>query len=507
MSGGEPNNGSVPLIPIQSRRQYGRLDYDIEHDPDDQDDRDRDHLQHHGSYHDSGVRHDVDTSYPGSSYNPTDVNMARTHIAAQLRPRRSSTKSAVLVIASYAFDWIIIIVALGISYLMGHQRPNMRPFFLEDPNISFPFTEKETVPPWLLVTCMGVIPIFVILIIALIFVPGNTVPKGTPKSLIWKRKLWELHVGWLGLALALSSAWFITNGMKNLFGKPRPDMLSRCNPDLENFEKFIVGGLRVADGFQRLVSADICQGTDKPDSQELLEDGFRSYPSGHSSSAAAGLIYLSLFIASKFAITFPFLAPAPAGQSNPAATFSAFPSRHPANQVRSRRLQASLEGERLHGAHDPETSDMFARHNKRLASARQQAAAPPLYLLIFASAPFFAAIFIASSRWYDFRHHGFDILFGFLIGLICAFFAFRWYHLPVSQGAGWAWGPRCSDKAFWAGVGSFSYAMDWEDLTQEFSPVDEEAALGDKDRSMASTGSGGLRGADDGEEGARRRAQ
>lgn len=372
----------------------------------------------------------------------------------------------------------------------------------------FPFTENETVPPWLLVTCMGVIPVIVVLIISLIFVPGNTVPKGTPKSLIWKRKLWELHVGWLGLALSLASAWFITNGMKNLFGKPRPDLLSRCNPDVDNYTQYIVGGLKVADGYQRLVSASICRGmTDRSDAQELLEDGFRSYPSGHSSSAAAGLIYLSLFIASKFAITFPFLAPAPAGQANPAATFSAFPSRHPA----ARRLQASLEQEHLHApAHDQATSELFARHNKRLASVRQQAAAPPLYLLIFAAAPFFAAIFIASSRWYDFRHHGFDILFGFLIGLICAFFAFRWYHLPISQGAGWAWGPRCSDKAFWAGVGSFSYAMDWEDLSQESGPVDEEAGLGgvgDKDRSMASTGSGGLRGGDDGEEAARRRAQ
>lgn len=359
---------------------------------------------------------------------------------------------------------------------------------------------------------MGVIPIVVVLVISLVFVPGNTVPKGTPKSLIWKRKLWELHVGWLGLALSLASAWFITNGMKNLFGKPRPDLLSRCNPDIENFTKYIVGGEAVADGFQRLVSADICRGMEnRDDAQSLLEDGFRSYPSGHSSSAAAGLVYLSLFIASKFAITFPFLAPAPAGHANPAATFSAFPSRHPGNQARSRRLQATLEQEDIHApAHDQETSDLFARHNTRLASVRQQAAAPPLYLLIFAAAPFFTAIFIASSRWFDFRHHGFDILFGFLIGLVCAFFAFRWYHLPISQGAGWAWGPRCSDKAFWAGVGSFSYAMDWEDMTQEAPPADEEAALGgvgDKVRSMASTGSGGLRVVDDGEEAARRRAQ
>lgn len=163
-------------------------------------------------------------------------------------------------------------------------------------------------PSWLLVTCSTGIPLIIIPIITLVFVPGHTVPRGTPKSLIWKRKLWELHVGWLGMALALAGAWFITNGMKNLFGKPRPDALARCNPDIENITKYFVGGVDVADGFQRLVSADICRGmADREDAADILEDGFRSYPSGHSSSAAAGLIYLSLFIASKFAITFPFL--------------------------------------------------------------------------------------------------------------------------------------------------------------------------------------------------------
>lgn len=80
-------------------------------------------------------------------------------------------------------------------------------------------------------------------------------------------------------------------------------MLSRCNPDLENWTDFIVGGLNVGTGFNRLVSIDICRGVEGRD----LADGFRSYPSGHSSSSMAGLGYLSLFIASKFAITFPFL--------------------------------------------------------------------------------------------------------------------------------------------------------------------------------------------------------
>ncbi|ROW18394.1 hypothetical protein VPNG_00295 [Cytospora leucostoma] len=426
--------------------------------------------------------------------------MDRSFIAAQARPRKRPRSSAIMVASSYVFDWIIILVMLAVSFYVGNRPPNRRYFFLEDPNISFPYTEEETVPSWLLMVCNSVIPVFVVLVVALVFVPGNTVPKGTPKSLVWKRKLWELHVGWLGLALSLASAWIITNGMKNLFGKPRPDLLARCNPDIENFSKYVVGGEDVASGFQRLVSAAICRGmADREDAQSILEDGFRSYPSGHSSSAAAGLIYLSLFIASKFAITFPFLPPAPEGKSH--THFSAFPSRVPRTAARlDQRLNAPED--------DPATVRLMSQHNAELASARRQAAAPPLYLLIFAAAPFFTAIFIASSRWFNFRHHGFDILFGFIIGTVCAFFAFRWYHLPISQGAGWAWGPRCSDKAFWAGVGSFSYAMDWEKFDDEPSTDDqatmEEGAVG-RNRSTASTGSGGTH-LMDGDAASRRRA-
>lgn len=152
----------------------------------------------------------------------------------------------------------------------------------------FPFTEHETVPLWLLIAVAIAAPIVIVAIISLIFVPGSTVPTGTPKSLIWRRKLWELHAGWLGLALSIVAAWLITNGMKNLFGKPRPDLLSRCEPDLANLAKYIVGGNAAIDDTSisgRLVSAEICKNTDK----YKLEDGFRSYPSGHSSSSAAGM--------------------------------------------------------------------------------------------------------------------------------------------------------------------------------------------------------------------------
>ena len=138
------------------------------------------------------------------------------------------------------------------------------------PDGSFPFTVHETVPAYVLVLVSIVAPIVIIAVVSLIFVPGSTVPKGTPTSLVLKRKLWELHVGGLGLGLSLSLAWFITNGMKNLFGKPRPDLIDRCQPDIANLSQYVVGGISGTE-MGVLVSSAICKSTDK----SRLDDGFR----------------------------------------------------------------------------------------------------------------------------------------------------------------------------------------------------------------------------------------
>ncbi|KAM7202434.1 PAP2 superfamily domain containing protein [Rhypophila sp. PSN 637] len=398
-----------------------------------------------------------------------------THLAmdGSRIPLSKPKKVTWVVIASYVFDWAILIAAAAIGYIMGEVSPNKRPFSLQDPNIAFPFTEKETVPLFLLGVIVIVAPIIIIAIICLIFVPGSTVPKGTPKSLIWRRKLWELHAGWLGLALSGVATWLITSGMKNLFGKPRPDLLSRCDPDLANISKYIVGfvgGTNNASIAGQLVSAAICRTTDK----HLLDDGFRSYPSGHASSSASGLIYLSLFIASKFAITIPFLTPVTQQAAGSAAAYAAFPSR-----MRMSTSNTGAESYEMHsrGQNGPSGVPVkpAARATLSVAALRRQAASPPLYLLFIAVLPFFTSVFIASSRWFDFRHHGFDILFGYLIGAICAFYAFYYYHLPIARGAGWAWAPRSHDKAFWAGVGSDSYAS--PHLRCQYRSGDEEEAL------------------------------
>ncbi len=85
-----------------------------------------------------------------------------------------------------------------------------------------------------------------------------------------KDRLWELNCGILGLLLSTAGAFTITGALKNTTGKPRPDLISRCNPLPGSKDAFPSG----------LSNYTICQQTDNA----ILKDGFRSFPSGHSSS-------------------------------------------------------------------------------------------------------------------------------------------------------------------------------------------------------------------------------
>ncbi len=149
-----------------------------------------------------------------------------------------------------------------------------------DPDISFPYVAKEKISTGVLVVVSLIIPAILMVPICLIFVPGPSASRGVPKSLLWRRKLWELNTALMGLCLAVASAFFFTQGMKNLFGHPRPDLISRCKPNLANLAGNSVGGLGGAVPlWNELQSWTICTQTDKA----ILNDGFQSFPSGHSS--------------------------------------------------------------------------------------------------------------------------------------------------------------------------------------------------------------------------------
>ena len=253
-------------------------------------------------------------------------------------------------------------------------------------------------------------------------------PPSTPRSLILRRKLWELNTAWMGLGLALGSAFLITEGLKDLGGKPRPYLLDLCKPDLsaESIKKHRVGGLgpdALTGAIPIVVTWRICQ----TQNTGALHNAFASWPSGHSSFAWSGMVYLTLFLCAKFGAHIPVLLPSICPRC--ISTFDEEP-------------------------HSPLSGPKDSQREGHYRDPRNQAAAPPIYLLLISMVPIGAASYIAVSRWFDYRHHGIDILTGSLIGAVCAYIAFRLYHLPIRRGAGWSWGARSRERAFWLGIWS-----------------------------------------------------
>jgi membrane-associated phospholipid phosphatase len=269
----------------------------------------------------------------------------------------------------------------------------------------------------------------IIFMVSILFVPGPTAARGTSLALKWRRKFWEWNTGCMGLYLSLAGTFMITEGLKNLAGKPRPDFLARCDPDLSLISQYTVSGLgAVVDNAPIMVDYRICRNQSK----FMRNDGFAAWPSGHASFSWASMLYLTFFLCAKFAISIPYLAP---------RTYS-----------RDRNL-ASFE---IHRHHREGEVD----YNHEDVPLRNQAAAPPVYLLILAFVPLGTAFFITVSRYSDYRHAGFDIISGALLGSFFAWFGFRWYHLPIRTGAGWSWGARSRDRAFYAGLGIPTYVGD-----------------------------------------------
>lgn len=123
-----------------------------------------------------------------------------------------------------------------------------------------------------------VAPAAIIFVICILFVPGRTAGQTLTRSDVIRRKLWEIYAGITGLALSIVLAFFITQGLKNIFGKPRPHLIALCKPDLANIARYIVGPAtgQTFSPEWTLVDSSICTQQDR----QSLNDGFRSFPSG-----------------------------------------------------------------------------------------------------------------------------------------------------------------------------------------------------------------------------------
>ncbi|SPO28975.1 related to DPP1 - diacylglycerol pyrophosphate phosphatase [Ustilago trichophora] len=171
---------------------------------------------------------------------------------------------------SYLPDWIITILLAGLLAIVNNVHGFRREFSLTDTSIQHTYAVHERVPTWLL-------GILAVLVPALIIVGF---------SLGISRSVWDLHNGLLGFVLANALTLTVTTIIKVTVGRPRPDLIDRCQP---------ASGSRNAEPYG-LVTDLICTvGVDN----KILRDGFRSFPSGHASTSFAGFTYLSLYLAGK----------------------------------------------------------------------------------------------------------------------------------------------------------------------------------------------------------------
>ncbi|OAG09243.1 PAP2-domain-containing protein [Paraphaeosphaeria sporulosa] len=166
---------------------------------------------------------------------------------------------------SYASDYVgLAILIAGWLVLQLHGEPFHRMFSLDNLSIQYPHAEVERVSVTWLFVYAGAVPLGTLVAWALVVRPGTH----------------KAHVTILGWFISLILTLFITDLIKNAVGRPRPDLIARCKPEPGTPD-------------HQLVTYKVCTEQD----HHVLHDGWRSFPSGHSSFAFSGLGYLALFLA------------------------------------------------------------------------------------------------------------------------------------------------------------------------------------------------------------------
>lgn len=168
----------------------------------------------------------------------------------------------------HVFDWILLISLGGLDVLLNIINPFHRfvgNTMLND--LMYPIKDN-TIPFW-------AVPIMAIGIPLLLFFVNA----------IRERRFEALHHAVLGLLFAVLLAAIITDAIKDGIGQPRPDFFWRCFPD----------GIQV---FNETTGDVICHGL-----SSVIREGYKSFPSGHSSWSFAGLGFLSLHLGDRMNIS------------------------------------------------------------------------------------------------------------------------------------------------------------------------------------------------------------
>ncbi|XP_020099195.1 lipid phosphate phosphatase 2-like [Ananas comosus] len=164
----------------------------------------------------------------------------------------------------HMYDWIILVLLAVIDGLLNIIEPFHR-FVGKDmmTDLRYPM-KSNTVPFW-------AVPIIAIILPFFIF----------SGIYLKKRNVYDLHNAILGLLFSVLITAVITDAIKDGVGRPRPDFFWRCFPDGKDL-------------YDNSTTSVICHGE-----KSVINEGHKSFPSGHSSWSFAGLGFLSWYLAGK----------------------------------------------------------------------------------------------------------------------------------------------------------------------------------------------------------------
>ncbi|CAL0317697.1 unnamed protein product [Lupinus luteus] len=165
---------------------------------------------------------------------------------------------------SHKQDWLILLLLGAIEGVLNIIEPFHR-YIGKDmmADLMFPFKE-DSIPMW-------AVPILSIVIPILIFVAFY----------LARKDIYDLHHAILGLMFASLITGVITDSIKDAVGRPRPNFFLRCFPD-----KIPVFDVDTGDV--------LCSGDAK-----VIKEGYKSFPSGHTSWSFAGLGFLTWYLSGK----------------------------------------------------------------------------------------------------------------------------------------------------------------------------------------------------------------
>ena len=141
------------------------------------------------------------------------------------------------------------------------------------PTVAYPLRD-EIIPIWAAALMAALIPIFIILVMQ-----------------VRVKSFWDANNAILGLLYSLIAAAVFQVFLKWLIGGLRPHFLAVCNPDPT---RLFSGG----NGYQGIMfDRRICRG-----SRKAVNDALESFPSGHSTAAFAGFIFLYYYLNAKMKV-------------------------------------------------------------------------------------------------------------------------------------------------------------------------------------------------------------